>query len=130
MRHRKAAIIIAVFFIAITAATWLWAQQQEPPIVIDDGTVLPADGKLHVLIVGEDAGPNAGTKARGRSDTLMVASYDPKSGEVSLLSIPRDTLVEIPGRPGRDKINHAFAFGGIDLTLRTVRQFLNIPIRY
>ena len=63
----------------------------------------------------------------GRSDTLFVEMLDPKSNNISLLSIPRDTMVKIPDR-GWDKINHAFAFGGHKLTQQTVEEFLGIQI--
>ena len=63
----------------------------------------------------------------GRSDTLMVASIDPKSDQVSLLSIPRDTRVKIK-RHGFDKINAAYAYGGEKLSRSTVENFLGIDI--
>lgn len=130
MARRKTFLVMAVFFIVVTiASTWFFWVRTES--AIGDDQTLPADGKLHVLLVGVDDGLYApDKKGRGRSDTLMVASYDPKSGEISLLSIPRDTRVEIPGRKYKERINHAFAYGGIDLTMRTVRQFLHIPLRY
>lgn len=133
MRRIRAVLLLAIFFIAITAASvWLfWSHSYVEPTIGGDDEVLPADGKLHILIIGEDDGLVApGKSVTGRSDTLMVASYDPKSGDVSLLSVPRDTLVEIPGRKNKDKINHALVFGGIDLTMRTVSNFLNMPLRY
>lgn len=131
MARRGKALWLAVFFIVVTiASTSFFGSMTEDP-TLGDPSILPADGKLHVLLVGEDDGLVApGQKTRGRSDTLMVASFDPKTGEISLLSIPRDTRVEIPGRKYKEKINHAFAYGGVELTLRTVRQFLGIPIRY
>lgn len=66
----------------------------------------------------------------GRSDTLMVATFNPNDKRLKLLSIPRDTYVTIPGREGKDKINHSFAFGGKELTIETVEDFLDIPIDY
>ncbi|KUP04378.1 LytR family transcriptional regulator [Bacillus coahuilensis p1.1.43] len=65
----------------------------------------------------------------GRTDSLMVATIDPVNKSVKLLSIPRDTLVDIPGE-GEDKINHAYAKGKKDLTIATVEEFLDIPIDY
>lgn len=130
MARRGKALWLAVFFIVVTIASSSFFGSMTDP-TLGDASVLPTDGKLHVLLVGEDDGLVApGQKARGRSDTLMVASFDPKTGEISLLSIPRDTRVDIPGRKYKEKINHAFAYGGVELTLRTVRQFLGIPIRY
>ena len=63
----------------------------------------------------------------GRSDTLMVATVDPKYDQASLLSIPRDTRVRISGY-GFDKINAAYAYGGEPLTEKTVENFLGIDI--
>ncbi|MGE4589976.1 MAG: LCP family protein [Acidaminococcaceae bacterium] len=79
--------------------------------------------KKNIVVMGVDE-RNGDT---GRSDTLFVVMMDPKSNNVSLLSIPRDTMVKIPGR-GWDKINHAFAFGGHKLTEQTVEEFLGIQI--
>ena len=63
----------------------------------------------------------------GRSDTLMIATVDPRLDQATLLSIPRDTRVKIRGR-GYDKINAAFAYGGVGLTESTVENFLGIDI--
>ncbi len=130
MARMRKALLLAVFFIVMTVASTRFFGYTTGRTIEED-IVLPADGKLHVLLVGEDEGLIApGQKVRGRSDTIMVASFDPKTGEISLLSIPRDTRVSIPGRQQREKINHAFAYGGVELTLHTVRQFLGIPLRY
>lgn len=64
-----------------------------------------------------------------RSDTIMVVHTDPVSKTTSLISVPRDTLAVLPGR-GLDKINHAFAYGGVELTRRTVENLLDIEIPY
>ena len=65
----------------------------------------------------------------GRSDTLMVASIDSKEDTVSLLSIPRDTRVQIK-RHGYDKINAAYAYGGEKLSQSTLESFLGIDINH
>lgn len=80
--------------------------------------------RINILIVGCDEIEN-----RGRADTIVLLSISPKSKDTLVLSIPRDTRVEIPGR-GMDKINHAYAFGGIDLISKTVRSFLDIPLHF
>lgn len=63
----------------------------------------------------------------GRSDTLFVVMFDTDNKSASLLSIPRDTRVRIKGL-GWDKINHAYSFGGRELTQRTVEELLGIRI--
>ena len=85
--------------------------------------LLVATDKATIMIMGVDERSDD----VGRSDTLMVATIDPVKNETSLLSIPRDTRVAIP-RYGYDKINAAYAYGGENLTQRTVEDFLGIRI--
>ena len=85
--------------------------------------LLVATDKATIMIMGIDEREDD----VGRSDTLMVATIDPVKNEASLLSIPRDTRVAIPGN-GYDKINAAYAYGGEKLTQRTVEDFLGIQI--
>ncbi|WP_419954330.1 LytR family transcriptional regulator [Neobacillus niacini] len=66
----------------------------------------------------------------GRSDTMIVLSVNPNNNSVKMLSIPRDTMTEIVGRGKEDKINHAYAFGGVPMAVDTVEHFLDIPIDY
>ncbi|MFA9559327.1 LCP family protein [Evansella sp. AB-rgal1] len=79
---------------------------------------------LSFLLLGVDA---RGAD-RGRSDTLMVVTVNPKDESMKMLSIPRDTYTEIVGRGTNDKINHAYAFGGPEMAISTVENFLDIPI--
>lgn len=67
-------------------------------------------------------------KDQGRADTIMIAALNPQDKDVILTNIPRDTRVEIPGKDIRDKINHSYAYGGVDLTRKTVEHFLDLPI--
>ncbi len=94
---------------------------QGEDLVADPG---PED-RVNVLVLGVDS-----VDGVERSDTLMVFSLDPLTHEIAVLSIPRDTLVEIPGRPGREKITHAHAYGGPLKSLLTVSDFLGVPIHY
>lgn len=75
------------------------------------------------LVVGQD-----GIKPI-RSDTLMLLCVNTESEEVFLFSIPRDTRLSIPG-VGEDKVNHAYARGGIALLKRTVEEALGMKIPY
>ncbi|MEK5382115.1 polyisoprenyl-teichoic acid--peptidoglycan teichoic acid transferase TagU [Niallia sp. FSL W8-0635] len=67
---------------------------------------------------------------RGRSDTMIVLTVNPEKKSVKMLSIPRDTRTEIVGHGTTDKINHAYAFGGVAMSMDTVENFLDIPIDY
>lgn len=62
-----------------------------------------------------------------RSDTMFVISIDSSAKQINMLSIPRDTWVNIPGY-GYEKINGAYAFGGLELAKKTVSSFLGVPI--
>ncbi len=69
------------------------------------------------------------TKAtRDRTDTMMLTSFNFKTGDINMMSIPRDTKVLV--RDELDQINHAHAYGGMDLTLATVRDFLNLDVEH
>ncbi|MFB9757969.1 polyisoprenyl-teichoic acid--peptidoglycan teichoic acid transferase TagU [Ectobacillus funiculus] len=67
---------------------------------------------------------------RGRSDSLMLVTVNPNENTTKLVSIPRDTYVTIEGKGRQDKVNHAYAFGGVPMTLNTLERFLGIPIDY
>jgi polyisoprenyl-teichoic acid--peptidoglycan teichoic acid transferase len=85
----------------------------------------PFNGRsqVNILLIGAD---NTGD---GLSDTLIVTHIDTRTRRLGVLSIPRDSRVEIPGH-GTEKINASHAFGGNDLTKETVSQLLGIPIDY
>jgi LCP family protein required for cell wall assembly len=65
----------------------------------------------------------------GRSDTVMVVRLDPDRNTLGILSIPRDTQVNIPGA-GLQKVNAANALGGHNLAVATVSNFLGLPIEH
>jgi polyisoprenyl-teichoic acid--peptidoglycan teichoic acid transferase len=67
---------------------------------------------------------------RGRSDTLILITVNPNTKSMQMVSIPRDTRTEIVGKGIKDKINHAYAYGGMEMTIATVENFLDIPIDY
>lgn len=68
------------------------------------------------------------SEEKGRSDSIMILSIDGKHKKIKLTSIMRDTYVEINNR-GMDKINHAYAFGGPELAIKTINQNFNMNIR-
>lgn len=83
-----------------------------------------AHAPFNVLVVGVDGDGSAGH----RSDTILLVSAEPRLGKLSLVSIPRDTLVNIPDY-GPDKAGHAFAYGGADLTRASVSGLLGVTIQ-
>jgi LCP family protein required for cell wall assembly len=98
---------------------------------LDASSRPPAGAALTFLLVGTDSrspvpttgdaaadGVNPGSE---RSDVLMLARIDPDRTRAAVVSIPRDSWVDIPGH-GRNKINAAYAFGGPPLLIQTVEQ--------
>lgn len=79
----------------------------------------------NILLLGSDQRP--GEKVRGRADTIMLMRYG--GGKAARLSIPRDTLVNIPN-VGPSKINAAYAIGGPALMIETIKQYLGIEINH
>jgi LCP family protein required for cell wall assembly len=82
---------------------------------------------MDILVLGSDKRPtNAGEETR--SDTVMLVHADPKANYLSILSLPRDLRVEIPGH-GTGKLNDAYSIGGWELTAATVEQLTNVEIK-
>ena len=109
---------------AIGGALFASSSLLDKPVekAIDDG-LLTAKDKSTIMIMGIDERDDD----VGRSDTLMIASLDPKKNQASLLSVPRDTRVKIKGH-GFDKINAAYAYGHEQLSQNTVENLLGVNI--
>ncbi|MDD5368287.1 MAG: LCP family protein [Anaerolineaceae bacterium] len=102
-------------------------------------TPQPWDGasRVTVLVMGLDYRDwEAGDVPR--SDSMWLFTIDPVSKTAGMMSIPRDTWVNIPGGYGYAKINQAYFFGEVDklpgggpaLAMRTVEDFLGVPVNY
>ena len=98
----------------------VFSEKREDPIIFQD------KDPFSVLVLGVDE--RDGDK--GRSDTMIVLTVNPTLQSTNMVSIPRDTYGEIVGMGFEDKLNHAYAFGGIDMSLASVEHFLDIPIDY
>lgn len=81
-------------------------------------------GKINILVAGEDD-----VEGSHRSDMMALVAVDIDGRNVRVLSLPRDTRVQLEGH-GWQKLNAAFAYGGVDLLKQTVEQFLGIPVHY
>lgn len=81
---------------------------------------------FNVLLLGQDNRPGEDS---ARADTIIVARIDPENDKVWMLSIPRDTRVQIPGK-GTQKINAATFYGGPALMVETVEDFLGVPVNH
>lgn len=93
----------------------------------DQAIDLKKDDPFSVLLLGVDTG-DLGRTEKGRSDTMIVVTINPQKKTTTLVSLERDTYAEIVGHNSTDKINHAYAFGGVDMAIATVEKLLDIPI--
>ncbi|MCY8825648.1 LytR family transcriptional regulator [Bacillus atrophaeus] len=81
---------------------------------------------ISVLIMGVDERKND----KGRADTLIYMTVNPKTKTTEMVSIPRDTYTKIVGKGNMDKINHSYAYGGTQMAADTVEELLDVPVDY
>lgn len=87
--------------------------------------------RINILLLGIDDGDSeAAVTEPKRTDAMILLSVDPKENKVSVLSLPRDTKVVLPGHSSSQKINSAYTFGGVVMAKQTVANLLNVPIHY
>jgi LCP family protein required for cell wall assembly len=132
LRAAVAAILVVALSATAMATTVILEVDRVKDIVTGDGrqaieipevTRAEAGGPRTLILLGSDAryaDKKLGLKPR--SDTILLARVNPDTSAISVMSIPRDLYVDIPGH-GKDKINAAFELGGPRLTIRTVRKF-------
>ncbi|WP_216326864.1 LCP family protein [Deinococcus aestuarii] len=103
-------------------------QASARPVGENDGGSMrpnPYSNNVHVLLIANDQE----RIGEGRADSIMLVTLNPDRRAVTLLSIPRDTRVNIPGH-GLDKVNHAYRYGGAALLNRTLQRFFGFPFQY
>lgn len=88
-------------------------------------TIPDPPNSMNIIVFGSDHQEEG--EEYGRSDSIMVVHVDSANDFVSVLSLPRDLRVEIPGY-GVDKLNAAYSYGGEELAIRTVQQLTNIDL--
>jgi len=145
LRFVAAAFVIVSSMAAATAVSFLLFLSDIAEGLNDDGTLGAARAQLEdveggapqtILILGSDK--REGTPGDpGRSDTAILLRVDPDKKFLSLMSLPRDLNVPIPGY-GTDKLNAAYSFGeqdnpgggGTELAIETIKGYLDIPINH
>lgn len=129
-RYKKILAVIAVFIFSFVAGCFLpqladlniWGSGEEAG---NEPEV--AEGEpVNILLLGIDARPG---ETNTRTDTMILACVDPKLQKVALISIPRDSRVEIPGS-GDNKINSANVVGGPKAACRAVEKLLDTKVDY
>ncbi len=131
-RYAVLALMIILFFGVTAGATLFFYLRGLQP---DDenavkGTAPRANERVNILLLGQDAGlVEGGGHGNTRTDVMILASFDPKDQTINMLSIPRDTLANIPGY-GSTKINAAHAYGGVPLAVETVEALTTLKVNY
>jgi polyisoprenyl-teichoic acid--peptidoglycan teichoic acid transferase len=87
---------------------------------------LPSNEPLFVLVIGSDARPGQAVTGT-RADSIHIVAVNPRRGRVSIVGIPRDSWVSIPGH-GSDKINAALVLGGPELLVETVERLSGVRL--
>ncbi|MGH2759635.1 MAG: LCP family protein [Actinomycetota bacterium] len=92
------------------------------------GAVNVPDDLLFFLVIGSDARPGQDL-TRTRADSIHIAAVDPVTRKGTILGLPRDSYVNVPGY-GQRKINAALVLGGPELLVRTLRELTGLPVSY
>lgn len=132
-------MIVILFGVLFKGTIWIHDTFINPPeskITLSDNSTMDTEdpvlnSRINILLLGIDDGDSeaAATEPK-RSDAMMVLSIDPEAKKASVLSLPRDTMVVLPGHKDVSKINAAYAYGGTVMAKQTVQNLLRIPIHY
>lgn len=97
----------------------------------DADKVLAEKRPVSILLLGTDTGA-LGRDYKGRTDTMMVMTINPRKQTTTIVSVPRDMEVNLPGYADESpaKINSAYTYGGIKESVKVVRHYFKIPIDY
>lgn len=140
-KGKKAALIVLAVILGLVAvvgvASALYINSLSKAISFDDieaedalrealTAVESKDSPYYTLLLGSDAREG---ETVSRSDVIILLRVDPSDATLTMVSIPRDTMVEIPGH-GTQKINAAYAFGGAAGAVESVSNFAGVPIAH
>lgn len=90
--------------------------------------VLDGSKPIFVLVIGSDARPDQAVESQ-RADAIHVVAINPAEHRATIVGIPRDAFVDIPGQ-GQNKINAALFFGGPELVVETVEELTGLTMDY
>jgi LCP family protein required for cell wall assembly len=132
-------ILVAIVFMG-AGAGWGWLQktagalQANAPLVVRDVQSVLTRSKegqpVNILLIGSDRRTDARDAGdKGRSDTMLLVRMDPQARTISMLSVPRDLWVDIPGN-GMQRVNVAYTLGGPKLTVQMFKQLTGLPITH
>ncbi|AYY11912.1 LytR family transcriptional regulator [Actinobacteria bacterium YIM 96077] len=128
-------LLIFVLIIAVALGGlvwWIWSRIDKVEAVPDDHGAATSDGHVFLLVGSDrredldDGGDETGTSGGDRADTIMLV-HNPSDGRPALISVPRDSTVDIPGH-GSGRINAAFSQGGPALLVETIEANTEVAI--
>ena len=136
-------LVLLVAAGALAGGAWLFINQSVEAVRAHSQEVREAEEILDVakpnepsvaIVIGYDQRAGRQKSLGSRSDTVMLVRADPAMKTISMLSFPRDLVVQIPGCRGQGpyvgRINEAYTYCGPKGTLRTVKQLTGVPINY
>lgn len=123
----KVGLLLVVLLIAYGIFTfWQGLQLADNEAAREPFNGTPYDsGRMNVLLLGVDSRG----EEQSRTDTMMIASWDPETNDVRLISLMRDIYATIPGYQSY-KLNTAYYLGGAELTKQTVEEMFDVPIHH
>lgn len=143
--HRVRNIILWLVAIIVVAAggyvAYAWHKLSETSKVVyqpsgapklrNASQVISKKKPVSILLLGTDTGA-LGRSYKGRTDTIMLMTINPKTNKSTMVSLPRDMKVNLPGyaKYSPAKINAAYTYGGTKETIMTVQKYLNVPVDY
>jgi LCP family protein required for cell wall assembly len=104
------------------------SEKPSSTLVSIDSEIPESPSAMNLLVLGSDRREEEGEEY-SRSDTIILVHIDPDNDYLSILSLPRDLRVDVPGY-GMNKLNYAFAVGGPALTIKTVEQLTGVDINH
>ena len=120
---------LSVFALRFYHSSQKMADSMYSPVERKGNTKAPeASEPMSILLLG--IANDSKRKTDYRANTIMVATLNNQTKKTTLVSIPRDSFVEIVGADYEDKINHAHSIGGPEMIMNTVEKFLDIPIHH
>lgn len=125
-------IVLIVLIVSFIGYTYYILSSINPKVDENDENIVPPkeidwSKKINILLVGID---QRYEDEMSRSDTNLLLSIDPVNKKLVLISLPRDSLVTLPGYEGDEKLAHAHSYGGVPLLIKTVESILGIEIPY
>lgn len=130
---KKLVIVLLLLVLVIPAVAFgyvyfklhsMYQGNSETNKIVNETNYNKVDGIQNILLVGIDART---LNEPSRSDSMMILTIDSKHKDIKLTSLARDSYVDIPGH-GKQKLTHAYAYGGINLLLETIEKNFELDL--